>query len=215
MAEKVLSFYFDYISPYAYLAWHRLQTFAPEHGLRVAVQPTLFAALLNAHGHKGPGEIAPKRAYMFKDCARLAAGRGLPFEPPASHPFNPLPSLRASLLDMDEAMRVKLVTRLYAATWAEGRDVGSAAVVAELCAGLGIPDARARLAEPALKRRLREATEGAIELGVFGVPTFVVDTELFWGNDSFPHLERFLAGEDPVEPGDEERWARVEPSAER
>jgi 2-hydroxychromene-2-carboxylate isomerase len=215
MAEKILSFYFDYISPYAYLAWHRLQTFAPEHGLRVAVQPTLFAALLNAHGHKGPGEIAPKRAYMFKDCTRLAAGLGLPFEPPASHPFNPLPSLRASLLDMEEATRAKLVTRLFAATWAERRDVGSLEVVAELCAGIGIADAADRIAEPSVKRRLREATERAIEIGVFGVPTFVVDTELFWGNDSFPHLERFLAGKDPVPPDDAERWARVEASAER
>lgn len=215
MADRALSFYFDYISPYAYVAWHRLQTFAPEHGLTVAVQPTLFAALLNAHGHKGPGEIAPKRAYMFKDCARLAAGFGLPFEPPASHPFNPLPSLRASLLDMEEATRAKLVTRLYAATWAERRDVGSAAVVAELCAGLGISDAAERIANPAVKRRLREVTEGAIEMGVFGVPTFVVDSELFWGNDSFPHLARFLDGKDPIRPGDAERWARVEPSAER
>jgi len=215
MAERTLIFHFDYISPYAYVAWHRLQTFAPEHDLRVRIRPTLFAALLNAHGHKGPGEIAPKRAYMFKDCARLAAGLGLPFEPPASHPFNPLPALRASLLDMEEETRARLVTRLYAATWAERYDVGSVTVVAELCDGLGIADAAERIADPAVKSRLRDVTERAIERGVFGVPTFIVDGELFWGNDSFPHLERFLAGEDPVPPGDEERWVRVEPSAER
>ena len=61
MAERVLSFHFDYISPYSYLAWHELQRFAPEHGLRIAVEPTLFAGLLDEHGHKGPAEIAPKR----------------------------------------------------------------------------------------------------------------------------------------------------------
>lgn len=215
MADRVLHFHFDYISPYAYLAWQRVNTFAPKHGLRVVPKPTLFAGLLNEHGHKGPGEIAPKRAYMFKDCVRAAADLGVPFEPPASHPFNPLPSLRASLLEMDDAVRSALVTRLYAATWAESRDVGSAEVVDALAAEVGVRDVAARIRDPAVKERLLRASREAIELGVFGVPTMIVDGELFWGNDSFPHLERFLAGDDPVKPGDEARWASVEPSAER
>jgi 2-hydroxychromene-2-carboxylate isomerase len=215
MPDRTLSFYFDYISPYAYLAWHRLQRFAPEHGLRLELKPTLFAGLLNEHGHKGPGEIEPKRMYMFKDCARLAASLGVRFEPPASHPFNPLASLRASLLDMPEEIRRKLVTELYAATWAEGRDVGSAEVVATVCADVGVPDALERIRDPIIKKRLFEATREAIARGVFGVPTFIVDGELFWGNDSFPHLERYLLGKDPIEPDDVARWAAVKASAQR
>jgi len=215
MPARVLSFYFDYISPYAYLAWHRLRTFAPEHDLRVEIKPVLFAGLLNEHGHKGPAEIEPKRLYMFKDCTRLAASLGLPFEPPASHPFNPLPSLRASLLDMPDDTRAELVTRLFAATWAEGADIGSPDFVAQVCADVGVPDAMARIAAAPAKTRLREATAEAIEQGVFGVPALIVDGELFWGNDSFPHLEHYLDGEDPVVPGDAQRWALVKPSAVR
>ena len=215
MAERTLSFYFDYISPYSYLAWHRLRRFAPEHGLVVEPKPTVFAGLLNEHGHKGPGEIPPKRAYMFKDCLRGAALLGVPFEPPATHPFNPLPTLRATLLDMDDDTRVSLITRLYAATWAEGLDVSSPDVVASLCAEVGVPDVLDRIREPAVKRRLLDLGREAIAAGVFGVPTMIVDGELFWGTDSFGHLERFLAGEDPIRPGDEERWAAVEPSAQR
>ena len=215
MAERVLRFHFDYISPYSYLAWHRLQRFASEHALRVEVKPTLFAALLNHLGHKGPGEIPPKQRYMFKDCLRGAALLNVPFEPPATHPFNPLAALRATLLDMDEATRQRLVTHLYTATWARSLDVGSPEVVAGVCAEAGVPDALQRIADPAVKARLREATEEAIALGVFGVPTMIVDGELFWGTDSFGHLERYLAGDDPVSPDDVERWASIESSAER
>ena len=215
MSERTLSFHFDYISPYSYLAWRRLEGFAPEHGLRVEVKPTLLAGLLNHLGHRGPGEIPPKRRYMFKDCVRAAAQLGVPFEPPASHPFNPLPSLRATLLDMEESTRQRLVTRLFEATWAESRDVASVEVVAELCADVGVHDAAERIQDPAIKKRLLDASAEAIELGLFGVPTMIVDGELFWGTDSFPHLERYLAGSDPVRPGDIERWAAIPASASR
>lgn len=215
MAERTLTFHFDYISPYSYLAWHRLQRFAPEHGLVVEPKPTVFAGLLNEHGHKGPGEIEPKRAYMFKDCLRGAALLGVPFEPPATHPFNPLPTLRATLLEMADDTRTALITRLYAATWAERRDVGAPEVVAELCGEVGVPDVLDGIQAPAIKKRLLDLGREAIAHGVFGVPTMIVDGELFWGTDSFAHLARYLAGEDPIRPGDAERWADVQASAKR
>ena len=137
MPERHLQFHFDYISPYSYLAWQRLGDVARRHDLRVDLKPTLLAALLNHWGHKGPGEIPSKRIYMFKDCLRAAAAWGIPFAPPFSHPFNPLASLRATLLEMDDGTRQNLVTRLFAATWAESLDVGSPDVVARICADTG------------------------------------------------------------------------------
>jgi len=215
MPSRVLHFHFDYISPYSYLAWHRLQAFASAHDLSVEPKPTLLAALLNALGHKGPGEIPPKRSYMFKDCIRAAAQQNLPFVPPYSHPFNPLASLRATLLDMDLGTRQRLVTRLFDATWAERRDLGSPELVAEICAEVGVPDAHERIRDPEIKERLFAANERAIELGVFGVPTMIVDDELFWGTDSFPHLARYLAGQDPVRSEDLAAWAAIPASARR
>jgi 2-hydroxychromene-2-carboxylate isomerase len=215
MPQRVLRFHFDYLSPYSYLAWHRLRDFAPEHDLRVEPKPTLLAALLNHLGHKGPGEIAPKRIYMFKDCLRGAAQLGVPFVPVASHPFNPLASLRATLLEMDGDTRHRLVTKLFNATWAESRDVGSPEVVAEICTDAGVPDALERIKEPAVKQRLLDENHEAIERGVFGVPTMAVDDELFWGTDSFPHLARYLAGDDPVRPEDVEAWLAVRATAKR
>jgi 2-hydroxychromene-2-carboxylate isomerase len=215
MASRLLRFHFDYISPYSYLAWHILRGFAEEHDLRIEVKPTLLAALLNHLGHKGPGEIPPKRIYLFKDCLRAAARLDVPFVAPFSHPFNPLASLRATLLEMDDETRARLVTDLFDATWAQSRDVGSTEIVAEICADAGVPDALERMREPAIKQRLRDASQEAIEIGVFGVPTMIVDGELFWGTDSFAHLERFLAGDDPVRPEDVESWRAVRASAKR
>jgi len=215
MPKRILRFHFDYISPYSYLAWRQLEGVAMRHGLRVEPKPTLLAGLLNHHGHKGPAEIPSKRIYMFKDCLRAAAQLSVPFAPVCSHPFNPLPSLRATLLDMDDETRKLLVTRLFDAAWAESRDIGSAEVVAELCDEAGVPDALERIRDPAIKRRLHDASREAIELGVFGVPTMVVEDELFWGTDGIPHLERYLRGEDPVRPEDVEAWLAVPATAQR
>ncbi|MGB5267060.1 MAG: 2-hydroxychromene-2-carboxylate isomerase [Polyangiales bacterium] len=215
MQKRVLRFHFDYISPYSYLAWQQLGAFANEHNLHVDLKPTLFAGLLNQFGHKGPAEIEPKRIYMFKDCLRRAAELDVPFAPVFSHPFNPLPSLRATLLDMEDPTRERLVTALFHATWAKSRDVGSAEVVAEVCAGAGVPNALERIRDPEIKERLLHASREAIQLGVFGVPTMIVDDELFWGTDSFPHLARYLRGDDPVHPEDVDAWLSVPASAQR
>jgi 2-hydroxychromene-2-carboxylate isomerase len=215
MPKRVLRFHFDYISPYSYLAWRQLGDFAKEHDLRVEPRPTLFAGLLDQFGHKGPAEIEPKRIYMFKDCHRAAARLGVPFKPVFSHPFNPLPSLRATLLEMDDQTRERLVTNLFHATWAESRDTGSAEVVAEVCGDTGVPDVIQRIQDPLVKNRLRDAGREAIELGVFGVPMMIVDDELFWGTDSFPHLSRYLRGEDSVRREDVEAWLAVPSSARR
>ncbi len=215
MAPRPLRFHFDYLSPYSYLAWHGVESVAREHDLRVEPKPTLLAALLDHLGHKGPGEIPPKRAYMFKDCIRAATLLNVPFVPVHSHPFNPLPALRATLLDMDEETRVDLVGRLFDATWGKSLDVGSPDVVGRICARAGVPDAVERIRDPEIKQRLRDASDNAIAAGIFGVPTMIVDGELFWGTDSIPHLVRYLEGNDPVREEDLAAWHAVPASAHR
>lgn len=215
MPKRALEFYFDYISPYSYLAWQQLPGLVRRHSLELRPTAILLAGLLNHHGHKGPAEILPKRAYVFRDCIRQAAVLGVPFKPPFSHPFHPLPALRATTLDVPPATRAALITRLFDATWAEGRDVGSTEVVESVCDEAGIEDAFARVQDPEIKRRLKDATADAVERGVFGVPTMIVGGELFWGTDSLRRLEDFLEGRDPAADVDLEAWDRVEASAFR
>lgn len=215
MSERTLHFHFDYLSPYSYLGWQEIPGLAARHGLTLDPVPILLAGLLNHHGHKGPGEIPPKRAYIFRDCIRRASALGVPFAPPASHPFHPLLSLRVTCLDMDRDVRKQLVTRLFSATWADGLDVSAPEVVGAICQELAIPDALDRVRDPRIKARLRDATERAVARGVFGVPTIIVDDQVFWGTDSFGHFERYLEGNDPVAGADLSAWDAVGPTASR
>lgn len=202
-----IHFLYDYISPYAFLAWRSIHALAEAHGRTVEPQAVLFAGFLKALGHKGPAQIPGKRRYVFKDCLRTAAIKGIDLHPPPRHPFNPLLALRVSGLDMPPATRRALIDRLFDEAWGGGRGLEDPAVIAEHCAELGIENALTRAAEPEAKTRLRTATDAAIAAGGFGVPTLIIDGELFWGVDSFAHVERFLSGDDPLP---QERLARWE-----
>ncbi len=212
-----MKFYFDFISPYAYLAWTQIHALAEAHGRGVEPVPVLFAGLLNHWGHKGPAEIPPKRVYVFKDTLRTAHMLGVPLSPPPTHPFNPLAALRVASLDLETKVRRKLIDALFEATWGGGPGIADPAVVGEIATALGIEDPIERAGEATIKELVKTNTSDAIAAGVFGVPTIVCDGELFWGFDSFRHLERFLDDDDPLPGADEllAKWARVVPSAER
>jgi len=212
-----MRFLFDYLSPYAYVAWHRVQPIAARHRREVEPVPVLLAGLLGAHGTRGPAEVPARRAYLVKDTVRAARAAGVPFAPPPSHPFPPLLALRVTGAVEDLAARRRLVDALFAAVWGGGPGVETPALVASIADAAGLDGAAlvaAASSDPA-KARLRAATDAAIAAGVFGVPTILVDGELFWGNDSLDHLDRFLAGADPVTTDDLARWQTVAPSATR
>jgi 2-hydroxychromene-2-carboxylate isomerase len=210
-------FLFDFISPYAYLAWTQIHAVAERHQAAVEPVPVLFAALLNAHGQKGPAEIPAKRIYIFKDALRHAHRHGIPLAPPPTHPFNPLLALRAASLDLPADRRRALIDALFHATWGGGGGIQGAAEVAAAArsAGLDGEEIVVMASAEASKARLRRQTDEAIAAGVFGVPTMLVGAELFWGFDSFGHLEAHLGGEDPLDDALLERWATLGASASR
>jgi 2-hydroxychromene-2-carboxylate isomerase len=210
-------FLFDYISPYAYLASTQVRALAGKYGRDVEPVPILFAALLEANHTRGPGEIPAKRAYLFKDIVRIARALSVPLEPPATHPFNPLLALRVTAAVEDRALRWSLVDAIYSATWARSERVDTPDVIARIAreAGLDGETLIAGASSLDAKARLRANTEDALSAGVFGVPTMLVDGEIFWGTDSLPHLDRYLRGEDPVDPRTVARWSTVTPSAQR
>ncbi|WP_442122071.1 2-hydroxychromene-2-carboxylate isomerase [Massilia sp. 2TAF26] len=203
MEERVLmsaaptqaDFYFDPISPYAWLAARSLGRLEGA-GVRVRFVPVLFAGLLKAHGNLGPAEVPAKRLYLFRDVMREAARRGLPFAGPPGHPFNPLTALRMCSAIGDDFERRRLALALMAACWEGGEDVSDAAVLARLADEAGF-DGHAlleRAATPEIKQALAAATDAAIADGVFGVPTFRLDGELFWGGDRIEALLWRLEG---------------------
>ncbi len=186
-----IDWYFDFISPFAYLASQRLDAL-PE-GTVVRPVPVLFAGLLDHWHTKGPAEIPPMRRFTFRHIVWLAGRDGIPLQLPPRHPFNPLRLLRLSLhlgADLD------LVRRLFRFVWAEGASSDDEAAWSALTAELGVADADAAVGAHGVKSQLRDNTERAIARGIFGVPTYVVDGELFWGYDALPFLAAYLADPD-------------------
>jgi 2-hydroxychromene-2-carboxylate isomerase len=215
----MIEIFFDFISPYSYLACHQIEGLAARLGHEVEPRPVLFAAILNALGTKGPAEVPARRAYVFKNVLRAAHRAGVSIDLPPAHPFNPLPALRIAALDVDRALRWRIIHALFRATWAGGGGIDGADSVATALrrAGLDAPSLMERSAMPEAKERLRRHTDEALARGAFGVPTMFLEGEMFFGFDSFPELEAFARGEDPVAKRTDlvERWAKLPAAATR
>ena len=187
-----VDWYFDFISPYSYLAFEvlpqALAGIAPAPRLRY--RPVLFAGLLNHWGHVGPAEVPPKRRFTYEHCAWLADRHGIPMRAPRHHPFNPLPLLRAAIAAGSER---DAIGRLFRFVWRDGALPGEPAF-AGLLRDLGL--AAEALEQPRVKDALRANGEAAIAAGVFGVPTAVARTgrgvRAIWGFDALPMLADWL-----------------------
>jgi len=178
--------FFDYVSPFAYLqvAIHRdLFRGWPELRLR----PVVFGALLDRWGQRGPAEVAGKRRFTYDHVQWLARHAGVPLRFPPRHPFLSLGALR---LTVAAGAKLDVVLRVFDYLWAEGRETDTAEGLAALAVELGVDMTRAQDSET--KAALRAHGEDAVAAGVFGVPTFVVGGELFWGLDATPMLLDFL-----------------------
>lgn len=183
MTATIVEMFLDPVSPYAWLAMERVDEIVRAGG-RIACRPVLFAALLNANATRGPAEVPAKRAYLFRDVMRQAKRMNLPFRGPPSHPFNPLAALRVMHAVEDEAQRLLVARRLLAAAWRDGLDISDLENLrAVLADGFDADALCAASTSPEIKARLRSATQAAVDAGVFGVPTFRVGNELFWGSD--------------------------------
>jgi 2-hydroxychromene-2-carboxylate isomerase len=203
MEIKALRFYFDIVSPYAYLAFEQLPRALAGLSCSVQYQPVLFAGLLAHWGTKGPAELAPKRDWTYRQVLWLARRHGIRLELPAAHPFNPLPQLRMlvarGLADPSGLPNRRAVAQAFAQVW---QGAGAAADdpqrLAALEAALAPPPHRAAERRPAdaaeVKDALRAATAAAAARGVFGVPTVEVDGLLFFGLDALPMLADYLEG---------------------
>jgi 2-hydroxychromene-2-carboxylate isomerase/GNAT superfamily N-acetyltransferase len=209
--------HFDYLSPYAFFGWLDARALCARRGWELVPRPVLFPALLDHWGQLGPAEIAPKRAYVMRACLRAAALRDVPFIGPATHPFRPLTALRLSLSQVAAEAQFAVVDALFSGAWSHGVDMGDDDAIGAClgAAGLDAESLLARARGPRIKAQLRADTEDAIARGVFGVPTFLVGDELFWGADSLGDLERFVDGDDVVTAGAKARLARMVSGATR
>jgi len=185
---RSVDWYFDFISPFAYLQSEQLAALGTL--ARIRYRPILFAGLLNANAHKGPAEIPAKRTFTYRFVTWQAKRMGIPIKFPPEHPFNPLALLRLAIAC---DCRPEAVQRIFRFVWRDGRLPDLPIEWAELVHDLRIPDAERRIAAPEVKEALRRNTDEAIARGVFGVPTIAVGNELFWGADATAMAAEYLA----------------------
>ena len=186
---KTITFYFDPISPYAYLAFERLPVALQGLDYHVRYCPILFAGLLKHHGQLGPAEIAPKRDWTYRQVAWIAHEHDIQLDAPASHPFNPLPLLRMAAACADENGFINRFTTqtVFHHVWHGGADAADATRLPTLQEQL-----QHQIKDNDPKEVLRANTDKAIAAGVFGVPLLEVDGKHFWGQDALPMLAGYL-----------------------
>lgn len=195
-----IDFYYDYSSPYGYLASERIGAIAERHGRELRWCPILLGAIFKVSGSGPLTEMPMKGEYALHDFARSAREHGLSYSHP--DPF-PIPTVAAARLTVwardheDASIASKtpvIVQALYRALYVDNRAINDAATAVEIVAAQGIDAnaAEAALNDADIKGRLRQDVEAAVARGVFGSPTVDVDGELFWGSDRLEQIDRWL-----------------------
>lgn len=190
-----LHWYFDFISPFAYLQHCQFDRL-PEN-CEVVYKPILFAGLLNHWQNVGPAEVPPKRIFTYKHCYWRAQQLGIEFRMPPTHPFNPLSALRLAIALKCQPDAIQLI---FEFVWRQGNSFEDRAAVEQLCQELRVDSLENLITQDSVKLALRNNTEEAATENVFGVPTFVPQDqmlqngpkELFWGIDSFEMLLDYI-----------------------
>jgi 2-hydroxychromene-2-carboxylate isomerase len=195
---KTVEFYFDFGSPYSYLAYKALPRIAAKHGAQIAWRPMLLGGVFKATGNHSPIEIPAKNRWLRHDLERWAARYGAAFSHNPFFPINTLTLMRgAAGMQMRGPDFHKYVVAIFRAMWEEPRNLGDQQELAAVLrqAGFDADAFQDLVSDPAVKEQLKENTEEAVARGVFGAPTFFVGEDMFWGQDRLEFVAEALAGQ--------------------
>jgi 2-hydroxychromene-2-carboxylate isomerase len=189
---RVLEFFYDFVSPYSYLASTRVEAVAERVGAVVRLRPFLLGGVFKATGNRAPIEVEAKGRHMWRDLERWSKRLEVPLVRPAVFPASTVLALRAALAADEQGRLLPFTHAAFRAYWAEGRDLSQPDVVAAAGTAAGLDGAALVAAAPAFKERLAKETQQAVDRGAFGAPTFFVAGELFVGNDRLDFVEEAL-----------------------
>ena len=190
---KRITFWLDFISPFAYLAFERLPQALEGLSWQVDYRPVFLGPMLRHHGQLGPAEIPAKRDWTYRQVLWLGHREGVPLDMPATHPFNPLGLTRLALAcGQDGLINRHVAETCFRHAWRGGADAADPQRLQQLAETLA--PARAP-GDEAVKAELKANTDAAIARGLFGVPSFTVDDKVFWGFDALPMLRAYLEGD--------------------
>ncbi len=182
-----VNFWFEFASPYSYLAASRIGEIGRVAGVEIVWEPFLLGPIFREQGwHDSPFNLYPQKGrYMWRDVERLCDGYGLPFKKPERFPANSLLATRVAMLGHGQAWLPEFARAVYHANFAAGSDISDPELLADILSAVSQPAEQSieRANQDETKGRLRKQTERARHLGIFGAPTLSVGEELFWGND--------------------------------
>jgi 2-hydroxychromene-2-carboxylate isomerase len=187
-------FFYDFISPYSYLAATQVEDLARRTNARLIYRPVFLGGLFKEAGNHPPLEIIGKARYLPKDVADWAKHYGVPVTYPPTFPFNSVKAMRGALMAEKEGKVAEYTQLGFTACWGEGKDLGDPQIVGQVAeaAGLDREKLLVGIEDPAVKEELKKRTSDSVERGAFGLPTFFVEGEMFWGNDRIVLLEERL-----------------------
>lgn len=193
--NKKVEFYFDVGSPASYLAWTQIANLAQRHEAELAYKPMLLGGVFKATGNSSPATVPAKGRYTRQDFQRYAQRYGVPFQHNPFFPINTMQLMRGAAAYLGTDRFVPYVNAVFQAIWIDQQDMGNPEVVADVLGrnGFDIVEVQQKINDPAVKDRLRQITEEAIERGVFGAPTFFVGEEMFFGQDRLDFVAEALS----------------------
>ncbi|MCA9981557.1 MAG: 2-hydroxychromene-2-carboxylate isomerase [Anaerolineales bacterium] len=192
--SKQIEFYFDFTSPWTYMASTQLPQLAEKYNAEIIYKPALLGGIFKSIGNVAPATLPAKGKWMLIDLQRHAKKYGVPFQMPPIFPVNTVRVMRGVLVAMQDGYFEDYYAALWPAIWVDGRDLGNTAVLLEVVREIGQdPEQFAeRIEEPAIKQALIERTAEAVERGLFGMPTFFIDGEMYFGQDRMNFVEDAL-----------------------
>ncbi len=201
---KKFEYFFDILSPYSYLSWQWLKKNKlnlEELGYEIHLIPVTLATIIAHYKTLGPAQIGPKRDYLFRDILRYARLHGITFTTPKELPFNSLYGLRLSLHEVAGEFQFQVIDKLFQMGWSEGQNLGDIDLITSEFKKNNLPIDRMLdlIGTREIRSKLKQNVDYALSKEVFGLPSFLVEGELFWGNDSIKYLEMFINDRDPLD----------------
>ena len=196
MGKKV-EFYYDFSSPYTYIASTRIEKICEDNGAELEWKPFLLGGVFNEIGSIPAVQIDNKFRYLRQDFEESARYYGADFNFPELFPLNSVRSMRGAFAALEQNKLVEYNHEMFRLYWIQGIDLSKAEILGEAVSKIGIDSEWFvnRIAEQEIKDNLREETNIAVQRGVFGAPTMFVDEKMFWGNDRLDFLDRYLKGQ--------------------
>ena len=182
---KPFDFYFDFVSPYSFLAHKQIRKIEKREGIKIRYKPILVGGLHNLHGIKAPAFIPAKAKHMIRDCKLIAAKNGVKFKFNSYFPIRSLNLMRGVFVAEEDNIKSYYIDSIFNTIWQDGLNMNDQVIIEKVLKNLNVNPKTfiLRSTSSLVKDSLRKKTNEAYEKGIFGAPSFLVNNKIFWGQD--------------------------------